>query len=132
MAEFMKFLTRCLAAWGCLACVIGVAAHAASPENLPDPTRPPASLDSPDVAPVVASGPVLQSVLIAPGRKVAVISGQSVQVGDRVGDARVARIAEGEAVLVRDGKSQTLKLFPGLEKRRTGKAQSAPAKGRPQ
>ncbi len=78
-----------------------------------------------DATAPVATGPVLQSVLISRGRKVAVISGQAVQVGDSVGDARVARISEGEAVLIRDGQSQTLKLFPGLEKRRTGSAQGA-------
>ncbi len=131
MAEFMKMLSRRLAAGSCLACLLGLAAQAATPENLPDPTRPPAALGEAG-ATAVASGPVLQSVLISPGRRVAVISGQTVQVGDKVGDARVARITEGEAVLVRDGKSQTLKLFPGLEKRRSGKAHSAPVQVRPQ
>jgi MSHA biogenesis protein MshK len=61
----------------------------------------------------------LQSVLISPKRKVAVINGDTVQVGDRVGDARVVRIVEGEVVLARGGQWQTLKLFPGIEKRRT-------------
>ena len=83
-------------------------------ENLPDPTRPPAGMGASAPA---ASGPVLQSVLISPGRKLAVISGETVQVGDRFGEARVTRIAEGEVVLIRGEKSQTLRLFPGIEKR---------------
>lgn len=102
-----------------LAISVAVAADAAA-QTLPDPTRPPASLHAAaSTVPSTPASPVLQSVLISPGRKVAVISGETVQVGDRVGDARVVRIAEGEVVLVRDGQPQTLKLFPGIEKRRT-------------
>ena len=86
-------------------------------DSLPDPPRPPAALGAGGVDPMAASGPVLQSVLIAPRRKVAVISGETVQVGDRLGDARVAKISEGEVVLVRGGQTQTLRLFPGIEKR---------------
>ena len=48
----------------------------------------------------------------------AMISGQMVKVGDRVGEARVIKISETEVVL-RNGKElETLKLFPGVEKRR--------------
>lgn len=90
-------------------------------ENLPDPTRPPSSFAVGGMgSPAASSGPVLQSVLISSGRRIAVINGQTVHVGDKVGEARVAKISEGEVVL-NDGKSlQTLKLFPGAEKQRTG------------
>ncbi|WP_199688097.1 hypothetical protein [Noviherbaspirillum sedimenti] len=108
----------------------GFAARAA--DNLPDPTRPPAAPDAGEAAPAAASGPVLQSVLIAAGRRVAVVSGQTVQVGDRLGDARVAKIAEGEVVLVRGGQSQTLKLFPGIEKQRATGGSTARDAGRRQ
>lgn len=63
-----------------------------------------------------ASGPVLQSVLIAPGRRSAVIGGQLVVEGDLFGDAKVVRISEGEVLLSGPGGEQTLKLFPGIEK----------------
>lgn len=99
-------------------------------DHVPDPTRPPALLGEGGAAPMAASGPVLQSVLIAPQRKVAVISGETVRVGDRLGDARVTKIAEGEVVLVRGGESQTLRLFPGIEKRQTKAGFPAKAHGR--
>lgn len=87
----------------------------AAVEILPDPTRPPASIEG--TAPATPSGPALQSVLVSPGRTIAVISSQAVRVGDKFGDAYVVKITESE-VLLRSGKHvQTLKLFPGPEKR---------------
>lgn len=94
--------------------------------DLPDPTRPPdlAAKGVPAIggsgssAGIDASEPFrLQSVIVSPGRKVAVINGQIVEPGDKVGDAVVVEITESEVVL-RSGKDlQTVKLFPGLEKR---------------
>lgn len=85
-------------------------------EMLPDPTRPAAEAGlSGEVAPV-ASGPVLQSVMIRPGRRTAVISGQLLAEGERFGDARLVRVSEGEAVLAGPVGRQTLKLFPGVDK----------------
>jgi hypothetical protein len=86
-------------------------------ESLPDPTRPPveAGVESPGTQ-AVASGPVLQSVMIRPGRRTAVISGQLLAEGERFGDARLVRISEGEVVLAGPEGRQTLRLFPGVEK----------------
>ena len=86
-------------------------------QDLRDPTRPPASLAvALDAAPEPNLGPRLQSVLIAPGRRVAIVSGQTVEVGGEVGEARVVSISEGQVVL-RNGKDlQTLRLFPEVEK----------------
>jgi MSHA biogenesis protein MshK len=117
---------------GCLFALIA-AGQALALENLPDPTRPPASLHAgASTTSSAPAEPVLQSVLISPGRKVAVISGETVQVGDRIGDARVVRIAEGEVVLAHGGQPQILKLFPGLEKRRTKGGAAARETGRQQ
>jgi MSHA biogenesis protein MshK len=91
----------------------------AGAENLADPTLPPASLGQPESshsAPV-ASGPVLQSVLVSAGRKVAVISGQTVTLGGKFGDAVVVKITEGEVALRTGNDVKILKLFPGMEKR---------------
>ena len=87
-------------------------------EALHDPTRPPTVLYAPDgAAGTVNNGPVLQSVLISEGRRSAIISGQNVKVGDKIGNARIIRINETEVVL-KTGKSlQTLRLFPDVEKR---------------
>ena len=93
--------------------------HAVFAENFSDPTRPPTVLGAiPDGnAATPVSGPVLQSVLISAGRKVAIISGKTVKLGDEFGEARVVKITESEVVL-RNGKElQTLKLFPDVEKR---------------
>jgi len=90
-------------------------------ENLPDPTKPPASLGFAQTvdAQVTYSGPVLQSVLISPGRKVAIISGQVVSLGGKFADARVVKITESEVVLLTGNNLQTLRLFPNVEKRLT-------------
>lgn len=89
-------------------------------ENLPDPTRPPPELAAPSSAPggiAMPAGPVLQSVQISPASRSAIISGQRVVQGGAYGDARVVKISESEVVLKSGSDYQTLKLFPGVEKR---------------
>jgi MSHA biogenesis protein MshK len=90
----------------------------AAAQSLSDPTRPPASLGSGHDGgrQSVASGPVLQSVLISPERKVAIISGQAVKLGEKFGDARVTKITESEVMLSSSNGVRALKLFPGIEK----------------
>lgn len=99
---------------------------AACAENLPDPTRPPpelaASSSAADGA-AVPTGPVLQSVQISPSSRSAIISGQRVVQGGIYGDARVVKISESEVVLKSGSDYQTLKLFPGVEKRASKKAE---------
>jgi MSHA biogenesis protein MshK len=80
-----------------------------------DPTKPPASRSDTE-APAASAEPRLESVLIAPDRRIAVISGQQVKVGERFGEGRVVRIAEGEVALRTGDSVQTLKLLPGIEK----------------
>ncbi len=91
-------------------------AHA---ENLPDPTRPPSELGAAAAsgAAVPSGGPLLQSVLISPQHKNAIISGETVKLGGIYGSARVVKISEGEVVLNEGGSLQTLRLFPGVEKK---------------
>lgn len=93
-------------------------AHA---ENMPDPTRPPselvAAVASGAGAAVPSGGPLLQSVLISPQHKTAIISGKMVALGSMYGSARVVKISEGEVVLNEGGSLQTLRLFPGVEKK---------------
>lgn len=55
----------------------------------------------------------------------ATVNGRMVKVGDRVGEARVVRISETEVVLRNGGSVETLKLFPGMEKRRSAGAVTA-------
>ncbi len=96
-------------------CLLPFAAIAAA-ESLPDPTRPPASLNLGQQDVTKFSGPVLQSIMISLERRAAIISGQTVRLGEKFGNAEVIKISEGEVVL-RSGKDlQTLKLFPNIEK----------------
>lgn len=85
-------------------------------ELLPDPTRPPLEAGLAGDVAMVTSGPVLQSVKIAPGHKTAVISGQLLAQGDRFGEMKLLSISESEVVLQGPEGRQTLKLFPGVEK----------------
>lgn len=82
-----------------------------------DPTQPPV-MRGPGEAPL-SGAPRIESILIAPDRRLAVISGQQVTVGSRVGAAAVVRITESEVVLRGPEGEQTLKLFPELSKRGT-------------
>jgi MSHA biogenesis protein MshK len=107
MAESLKRVLLGLALLSCLT------AKTAGAENLPDPTRPSTYAGG---AEPMNTGPVLQSVMISTGRREAIISGKTVRVGDKVGDARVIKIGETEVVLGKGKELQTLKLFPGIEK----------------
>jgi MSHA biogenesis protein MshK len=81
-----------------------------------DPTRPPNAMDTGSAA-LPAAGPRLESVLIAPDRRIAVISGQQVRLGDKFGDGQVVRITASEVVIRSADATETLKLFPEAEKR---------------
>lgn len=100
--------------WPLLALLAGTAwmAGPALAQALRDPTQPPAVLTP--VAPgatvePVSSEPQLQSVLIsqrANGRRVAVIDGQTVRVGDTFRDFKVVKISLTEVTL-RQGKVES-------------------------
>ncbi|MEN6584877.1 MAG: hypothetical protein ABFE02_02350 [Sulfuricella sp.] len=116
-----------------IAAVLGWSAmQVAVAEGLPDPTRPAQEAGfsaggnaTPD------AGPVLQSVKIAAGRRTAVISGQVVAEGERFDAAKVVSISESEVVLLGPEGRQTLKLFPGVEKRvAQTKQEPLPARGK--
>ena len=95
-----------------------LASAAVLAEDLPDPTRPALS-ELPAAAAVQEKGggePVLQSVLMSPTRKAAIINGQTVPLGGRFGEARLIRIGEGEVVLQTGDALKTLKLFPDVDK----------------
>ncbi len=98
-----------------LACC--VTAPAAGTESLSDPTRPPdAAYNVSARSEAPPAGPVLQSVLVSPKRKIAVISGSQVALGGKYGDFRVVKITEAEVVLHNGKDTQILKLFPQVEK----------------
>lgn len=96
-------------------------------ETLPDPTRPPAEAGLAGEIATVTSGPVLQSVKIAPGHRMAVIGGQLLAEGDRFGTAKLVSVTESEVVLQGPEGRQMLKLFPGVEKHVTNPLTDQPA-----
>lgn len=104
--------------------ILLMAGGACQAENLPDPTRPPASLgplppafgEEPDNTP--APMPVLQSIILSPSRKAAIISGQTVVLGEKFGEARLVKLTESEAVLRTNDGLQVLKLFPDVDKKK--------------
>lgn len=107
-------------AWRIGACLLGMLLlSGVQAESLRDPTRPPAELGvvAAGGAEMAAKGPVLQSVLISAGRKSAIIGGQVVGLGEKYGEARVIKITESEVVLKTGTITETLRLFPDVEKR---------------
>lgn len=87
-----------------------------------DPTRPPASfLAAPTATAGAAAAPGgrLRSIKIprSGGRAVAVIDGQEIRLGDKIGEARLVRLTENEAVLESPAGKETLYLTPDVIKK---------------
>jgi MSHA biogenesis protein MshK len=97
-----------------LALLFAAGAHAQA-QALQDPTRPPAAAAlSSGGERASASGPRLQSILVAReagGRHLAVIDGETVRLGEQFHGARLARIGDNEVELVRGGQRQVLRLY---------------------
>lgn len=88
-------------------------------QGIADPTRPPGGGDGMQ-AEIGSSGPVLQSVMLSPSRKVAVISGEMVTLGGKYGTARLVKLTESEAVLKNGQEITVLRLHPRVDKRAAG------------
>jgi len=91
--------------------------------QLADPTRPPAQATLPagdatnPAAPPALTG--LQSVILSrggKGRPAAVINGEVVQLGGKVGEARLVKVEEDYVVLLGAEGRETLRLMPAAEK----------------
>lgn len=107
-------------------CVAGPAT--AQRGALADPTRPPMAVSEPGAGESAApAGPKLQSVLISPTRRVAVISGSTVVQGGKYGNATVASISEGAVLLRYADRKETLHLIPGVAKRERQSDPAAPS-----
>lgn len=95
----------------------------------PDPTRPPALLTTPEPAVTEGGGGVaegeaaasgLQTIILrrSSGKKpIAIINGQAVELGGAVGEARLVKLSETEAVLQGANGKEVLKLTPGVERK---------------
>jgi hypothetical protein len=72
-----------------------VLAGSARASELPDPTRPEIAVPASSERAAAASRFELRAVLIGRGRRVAVINGKPVEVGDRIDGAEVLAIGTG-------------------------------------
>ena len=95
----------------CALSAVVVPLHA---ENLPEPTRPPSGLMAGAGARqgrgATSSG--LRSILISGNRRAAIIDGKTVELGGKLGNARLIEVSPGSVVLQRGKKRQVLTLFP--------------------
>ena len=118
-----------------LPALLALALPLAAGAQIADPTRPPVAVAETADEAGAAAGPVLQSVLIPKnGRPLAVIDGQQVRLGERLGERRLVRLSEREAVLDGPLGIERLQLTPGVEKTNVvaKKATKTPARGRAQ
>lgn len=91
-------------------------ASAVLAESGGDPTRP-ALMEQAAGAPPLAAPSGLQSTLRRQGKySAAIINGQYVELGGRVGDARLVQINESEVVLRGAAGREVLRLTPVVEK----------------
>jgi MSHA biogenesis protein MshK len=86
-------------------------------QSITDPTRPPQVASVAGQAEAVESGPNLQSILIGPHRRLAIINGETVALHGKWGDQTLISISETQVVLLKGKELQTLKLFPDVDKR---------------
>jgi MSHA biogenesis protein MshK len=116
MARRMKANNALRAAWVAALFAAGVASvHA---QVLRDPTRPPGRSAIKAAPGSAQGGLVLQSILISPERKAAVISGKVVGPGETVEGYMLVGIAEDVAVLKNGDKIQRLRLYPAVDMKR--------------
>jgi len=147
MAGCLKLLLRLL----CTAALVGTVnlgnaqnATSSASSALADPTRPPAAMTasegpSADVKAIATSSGFQAVVLRKRGGKLAVINGETISLGGKLGDARLVSLSETEAVLEGPNGKEVMQMTPGIEKkmkrkqkisakRRGGRAKHVPKK----
>lgn len=91
----------------------------AAQAQLVDPTRPPADLGGADAAtgPTSAASGLQSVILRKHGKPAALINGEVVELGGKVGEARLVKISEDAVVLRGPLGEETLRLIPAAEKK---------------
>jgi MSHA biogenesis protein MshK len=92
-----------------------VMASSAAAAPFADPTRPPSA--SATGSEEASSGPRLESVLLSPGRRLAVIDGKEYRAGEAFGDGRILSIAPSGVAIQRGAQTEILRLYPEYRKR---------------
>lgn len=111
--------------------LLAIFAAPAFAQGLPDPTRPAigdnAAPSAGQAATPAASGG-LQSILRRKGGKsAAIINGDLVELGGRVGESRLSEVGEDFVVLSGPGGKDRMALTPGIEKKPVPKEATVPA-----
>lgn len=105
-----RYLKRSVATL-CLSIAVSAAVSADDlPSGLADPTQP--SLPAGSAAAPSDRGAVLQSTLVSPIRRVAVIDGRSYRPGERFGAGTIESIGRYEVVIREQGATRTLRMLP--------------------
>jgi MSHA biogenesis protein MshK len=97
-----------------------LALQVAAAEPLPDPTRPSIDLSygtgsaggAADIVPVESVPQGLQSIIIAPNYRAAIINGETVSLGGKLGDSRLVEVRESSVVLQNAQGRRVMELFP--------------------
>ncbi len=100
-------------------------------QALRDPTEPPSSARAPasPVTGALPSGPLLQSVIVSDGRKLALIDGETYRSGDKLGNSTIAAISSNEVTLRGPEGKRVLKLYPNMQEKKL-RTQAPPASPR--
>ena len=87
-----------------------------------DPTRPPAGFGTgaADTERETTGGVRLQTVMISPTQRAAIINGVMVRLGEKYGDAVLVKVSENEVVLKGGGAQQVLRIHPEVDMRARG------------
>jgi MSHA biogenesis protein MshK len=102
-------LTSILLAMACMGAASTTVAQA-----LRDPTRPPSASTKAASGKPEQSGWILQSVLISPERRSAIINGEIVQIGGSIAGAELIAIAAERVTLRTQEGLRTVQLFPDV------------------
>lgn len=106
-----------------LICV--VTASTAAAQALRDPTRPPPAASAKGASGrIEQSGWILQSVLISPERRYAIINGEVVPLGGSIAGAELVAVAEERVTLRTQEGLRIVRLFPDVS--RLGTADASP------
>lgn len=109
-ANLMRYMKLCCSGWLLLSSAFPVVVVA---ETLVDPTRP---ADRVEARSEVSA---LQSIIISPTRRAAIIYGQTVELGEKVGDVRLIEVSESGVVLQGAKGLEVLTLFPNVKMNKT-------------
>ena len=110
-------LMACRNVWMLL--LLCAVSSAASAQALTDPTRPPAEISAPPPQTAAPKESGLQSVIISPARRAAIINGQTVELGAKQGDAKLVEVSESGVILQGPQGRRVLALFPGVDMKKT-------------